>query len=105
MPHAVSTAVSKTEVSDFHQVAPILIYTVSQKRLPFIFWITLKKLPILMISGTWNPEKIWHENLTDCPLRLSDVATVPWEIQKSHFQQYYSYVLLISYVISQENNL
>jgi len=50
MPHAVSTAVSKIEVSDFHQVAPILIYTVSQKRLPFIFWITLKKLPILMIS-------------------------------------------------------
>jgi len=37
-----------------------------------------------MIFGKWNPEKIWHENLTDCPPRLSDIATVPCEIQKSH---------------------
>ena len=58
-----------------------------------------------MIFGVWKSEKIWHENLTDCPLRLSDVATVPWEIEKSHFQQYYSYILLIIYIISQENNL
>jgi len=36
-----------------------------------------------MIFGVWNPEKIWHKNLTDCPPRLSDVATIPWEIQKS----------------------
>jgi len=28
-----------------------------------------------------------------CPPYLSDVATLPWEIQKS-FQQYYSYILL-----------
>ena len=28
-----------------------------------------------MIFGTWNPEKIWHENLTDCPPFLSDIAT------------------------------
>ena len=34
-----------------------------------------------MIFGMWNHEKIWHENLTDCPPRLSDVATVPWEIE------------------------
>jgi len=26
-----------------------------------------------------------------CPLHLSDVATLPWEIQKVIFQQYYSY--------------
>jgi len=26
-----------------------------------------------------------------CPPHLSDVATVPREIPKSHFQQYYSY--------------
>ena len=58
-----------------------------------------------MIFGVWNPEKIWHENLTDCPPRLSDVATVPREIEKSHYQQYYSYTLLIIYIISQENNL
>jgi len=38
-----------------------------------------------------------------CPPHLSDVATLPWEIQKSHFQQYYSYVLLIVYVTSKEN--
>jgi len=31
-----------------------------------------------------------------CPRHLPDVATLPWEIQKSHFQQYYSYILLIS---------
>jgi len=58
-----------------------------------------------MLFGTWNHEKIWHENLTDCPPHLSYVATVPWEIEKSHFQQYYSYILLIINIISQENNL
>jgi len=39
------------------------------------------------------------------PPRLSDVATVPWEIQKSHFQRYYSYIILIICVISEENKL
>jgi len=33
------------------------------------------------------------------PPHLSDIATLLWEIQKSHFQQYYSYILLIIYVI------
>jgi len=28
---------------------------------------------------------MWHENLTDCPPHLSDVATVPWEMQKVIF--------------------
>ena len=54
-----------------------------------------------MIFGKGNPKKIWHENVTDCPPRRSDVATVPCEIEKSHFQQY-SYILLIIYIISQE---
>jgi len=58
-----------------------------------------------MIFGMLIPEKIWHENLTDLPPHLSDVATLPWEIQKGHFQQYYSYILLIIYVISEENKL
>jgi len=40
-----------------------------------------------------------------CSPHLSDVASLPWEIQKSHFQQCYSYVLLIIYVISEENKL
>jgi len=37
---------------------------------------------------------------------LSGVATLPWEIQKKiHFQQYYSYTLLITYVLLEENKL
>jgi len=28
-----------------------------------------------------------------CPPYLSDVATLPWEIQKSYFQHHYSYIL------------
>ena len=35
-----------------------------------------------------NPEKCDMKILQICPPRLSDV---PWEIQKSHFQHYYSY--------------
>ena len=42
-----------------------------------------------MIFGKRNADKIPHEYLTDCAPRLSDVATVPWEIQKSHCQQYF----------------
>ena len=53
-----------------------------------------------MIFGKWNSEKISDENLTDCPLYLLDVATVSWKIEKSHFQQYYLYILLIIYIIS-----
>ena len=40
-----------------------------------------------------------------CPPHLSDVATLPWEIQKSHFQQYYSYILLVIRVILEENKM
>jgi len=38
-----------------------------------------------------------------CPPHLLDVATLSWEIQKSHLQQYYSRILLIIYAISEEN--
>jgi len=38
-----------------------------------------------MIFGMRNPEKIWHKSLTHCPPRLSDVAAVPWEIEKVIF--------------------
>jgi len=58
-----------------------------------------------MIFGMLNPEKIWHEILQVYPPHLSYVATLPWEIQKSHFQQYYSNILLIISVISEENKL
>ena len=41
-----------------------------------------------------------------CPPHLSDVATLPWEIQKKNlFQRYYSYTLPIIYVIAEENKL
>jgi len=39
-----------------------------------------------------NPEDIWHQTLIN--LLTLIVATLPWEIQKSHFQQYYKYVLM-----------
>ena len=42
-----------------------------------------------------NPRKFDMKILQICPPHLSDVATLPWEIQKSHFQQYYLYILLI----------
>jgi len=37
-----------------------------------------------------------------CPPHLSDVClpSLLWEIQKSHFRLYYSYILLIIYIIS-----
>jgi len=38
-----------------------------------------------MIFGTLNPEKIGREMLHICPPHLSDVATLPWEIQKKSF--------------------
>jgi len=59
-----------------------------------------------MIFGKLYSEKIWHKKISQiCSQHLSDIATLPWEIQESHFQQYYSYILLIIYVISEENKL
>jgi len=56
-----------------------------------------------MIFGVLNPEKIWHKILQICPPHLSDVATLPCDIQKkSFYKQYCSYLLLIIYVISEE---
>jgi len=48
-----------------------------------------------MIFGILNPEKIGMIILQVCPPHLSHIATLTGEIQKSHFQQYYSYILLI----------
>jgi len=39
-----------------------------------------------------------------CPPHLSDVATLPWEIQKSHSQQYYSQILLIFMLSPKKTN-
>ena len=48
-----------------------------------------------MIFGVLNPGKFDINNLYTCPPHLYTIATLPWEIQKSHFQQYYSYILQI----------
>jgi len=73
----------------------------------FIFRITLSN--INRFQWFWcvkvNNEKIWHSSLYICPPHLYTVATLPWEIQQSHFQQYYLYILQIIYIISEENKL
>ena len=58
-----------------------------------------------MIFGALNPEKIDINSLDICSPHLYTVATLPWEIQKVIFQQYYSFILQIIYVISEENKL
>jgi len=58
-----------------------------------------------MIFGVLNPEKIDIDSLYICTLYLYTVTTLAWEIQKSHFQQYYSYILQIIYVISEKKLL
>ena len=50
-----------------------------------------------------NPEKIWHEYLTDLSNSLADVATLPWEIQKSHFFNIIIHIVQNIYVTSEEN--
>jgi len=87
---------------------------VSQKSPPFYFSNnSVKNKQILMIFAVLHPEKIWLFSLYICPPYLYTVATLPWEIQKSHFQQntaendfsaylftasYYSSLLLIDMV-------
>jgi len=80
----------------------------SQKTLTFYFLIILSKINcILMIFGKLNPEEIGHKNLTDSSISPVRCSHLPWEIQKSPFKKYYSYihVLLIIYVISEKNKL
>jgi len=83
------------------------IYIVSQKKRPPFYFLnnSVKNQPILMIFGTLNPEKNSDKNLTDLstsPVRCSHFTSA--NPKKSHFHQYYSYILLIIYVISEENN-
>jgi len=59
----------------------------------------------LIVFGVLNPEKIWHQQLVHLPISPYSVATLPWEIRKVVFQEYYSYILQIIYVISEENKL
>ena len=57
-----------------------------------------------MIFGMLNPEKIWHQRvyLPTSPVYCSHFTLGN---PKSHFQQYYSYILQIIYIISEENKL
>ena len=47
-----------------------------------------------------SPEKIWREPLQTCPPHLSDVATLPWEIQKMSFFDIIIHIIQIIYVSS-----
>jgi len=59
-----------------------------------------------MIFGVFLVLRIFDiDSLYICPPYLYTVATLPCEIQKSHFQQYYSYILQIIHVISEKNKL
>ena len=51
-----------------------------------------------------NPEKIAHEIIQICLPHLSDVAILPWEIQKVIFS-IIIHVLQIIYVTSDENKI
>jgi len=64
----------------------------------FYFLITQSKITDFNdVIGKLNPEKIEQEQLAD--LSMSPVRA-GWEIQKSHFQQYYSCIFLIIYIIA-----
>ena len=58
-----------------------------------------------MIFGALNPEKIWHQYLVHLPTIPVYCSHFTLGIQKSHFQQYYPYILQIICVISEENKL
>ena len=56
-----------------------------------------------MIFGVLNLRKFDIDSLYICPPYLYTVATLPWAIQKSHFQRYYSYMLqIILFMLCQE---
>jgi len=81
------------------------IYPVSpQKRPPFYF--LNNSVKILTDFNKFWYVKSW-ENLTwtplqICPHHVSDVATLPWEIQKSHFSKFL-FIVQIIYDITEEN--
>ena len=58
-----------------------------------------------MILGVLNSEKILHRQLVYLPTSSVYYSHFTLGNPKSHFQQYYSYILQIIYVISQENKL
>ena len=79
----------------------------SQKNVTlFIFQIALSKInQFWWFLVCWILRKFDINSLYICPPLLYTVASLPWEIQKSHFQQYYLCILQIICVISEENKL
>ena len=71
----------------------------------FIFQITLSKINRFWWFLVWILRKFDINSVYICPPHLYTVATSPWKIHQSHFQQYYSYILQIIYIISEENKL
>jgi len=53
-----------------------------------------------------NPEKILHEStLQTRPPHLSDVATLPWEIQKKSFFNIIIHILQIIYITPKKKTI
>jgi len=78
-----------------------LFFKPCSKKSIFYFLNNCRKLTDFNYFGM----KIWHENhLTDCPSHLSDVATVPWEIQTSFSTVLFIHTSDYVYVIPQEKN-
>jgi len=66
---------------------------------------SVKNQAILVIFGKVNPEKFSHKTLLICLPYLSDLINLLGKSKKCHFRQYFSYTLLIIYIISEENRL
>jgi len=58
-----------------------------------------------MIFGVLNPDKTLHQQLAHLPTSSVYCSHHTLENPKSHFQHYYSYILQIIYIISEENKL
>ena len=58
-----------------------------------------------MIFGVLNPEKIWHQQLVHLPTSPVYCSHFTLGNPKVIFQQYYSFILPISYVISKKQTV
>ena len=89
-----------------HSVKVLLwpTYPVSQKRPPFYrLNNSVKNWPILILFGMLNPEKIWHEHLTDLPNPPVRCSHFTLGNQKKSFFNIIIHILQIIYVSSEEN--
>ena len=72
-----------------------------------LFWITLSKINrFLWFLVCWILRKFDMDILQICPPDLSDVATLPWEIRKSHFSTLlFIYVRLFTLAQKKTNSI